>query len=111
MLFRNCLHVKPEQDHIAVLHHIILAFAADEALFLCRGHGAIGNQILIGDDFCADKAALKVLVNFACGLRGFGAAPDRPCTHLRLAGGEIGNEAEQVVGALDEPVEAAFFEP
>ena len=58
-------YVKPEQHHVAILHHIFLAFAADEALLFCRGHRAVGDQILIRNHLSADEAALKIRMDFS----------------------------------------------
>ena len=68
------LYVEAEENNVAVLHHILFAFGADQTLFLGSSDGTVGNQVLKGDDLCTDEAALKVAVNFAGSLRCFGAA-------------------------------------
>ena len=102
--------VEAEEDDVAVLHHVLLALAAHEALFLGGGHRAAGHQVVERDDLRADEAALKVAVDFAGGLRRFRTLRDRPCAHLGLAGREVGDQAEQSVAGVDEAVEARFRE-
>ena len=51
------LHVEAEERDVAVLHDIVLAFQTEQTLFLGSSHGAVGNQILEGDNLGADEAA------------------------------------------------------
>lgn len=59
------LHVEAEQDHIAVLHYIILAFHADQTLFTGSGQRALLQQILVVYYFCLDEASLEIGVDLA----------------------------------------------
>ena len=43
------LHVEAEVDHVTVLHHILLAFAAELALLLGGVDTAVLDHIIIGD--------------------------------------------------------------
>ena len=52
------LHVKAEKDNVAVFHDVFFSFAADQALFLGGGHGAAGDQVVVGHHFGTDEAAL-----------------------------------------------------
>ena len=64
------LYVEAEQNNVAVCNDIVLAFAADESLFLCGSHASLLDQIIKGDDLGADEAALKVaewILPAACG--------------------------------------------
>ena len=67
------LYVEAEQRHVPVLHHVILALGAHQALFLAGVHAAQIAQGLEGHDLGADEAALKVRVDLARRLGRFGA--------------------------------------
>lgn len=41
------LHIKAENDNIAVTHDIFFAFGTDKALLLCGCHCAAGHQVVI----------------------------------------------------------------
>ena len=103
------LHVEAEVDHVAVLDDVLLALAAQQALFLRRRDAAAADHVVEIDRFGADEAALDVGVDLARGLRSLGAVFDGPGAALVLAVGQEGDEAEQRVGALDEAVEAGFL--
>ena len=62
------LHVKAEQHNVPVLHDVVLALTAHQALFLGHGHGAALHQLVKADDLRPDEASLKVRVDFAGGL-------------------------------------------
>ena len=57
-----------------------------------------------------DEAAFKVGVNDACGLWGLCTVGNGPGADFLHAGGEVGNEAEQLVGRVDKAVETGFGE-
>ena len=103
------LHVEAEVDHVAVLDDVLLALAAQQALFLRRRDAAAADHVVEIDRFGADEAALDVGVDLARGLRSLGAVLDGPGAALVLAVGQERDEAEQRVGALDEAVEAGFL--
>ena len=58
-----------------------------------------------------DKAFFKIRMDFACGLRRFGAFFDRPGAHFLLAGCQIGNEPQQLVTLLNQAVQTGGFQP
>ena len=62
-------YVESEQYHIAVLHHILFAFAADQTLFPSQIVRTQTNQIIIRDHFCPNKAPFKIAMDFAGGSR------------------------------------------
>ena len=49
-------------------------------------------------------------MNLTGGLRRLGAAGDGPGADLRFAGGQVGDEAQQVVAGLDQAVQTGLFE-
>ncbi len=102
------LHVEAEVDHVAVLHHILLAFAAELALLLGGVDTAVLDHIIIGNDLRPDEAPLDVSVDFTGGLRGLGALFDGPGAALILAVGQERDKAQQGVAALDEPIQTGF---
>ena len=106
--FLHGLHVEQEVDDVAVLHHVLLAFAADLALGLGGGHGANGLQILEGDDLGPDEAALEVGVDLASGLGSLGAPLDGPGAALVSARGQEGHQAQQRVAGRDQTVQAGL---
>ena len=89
---RESLNIEQEVDDVAVLHDVVLAFAAYQALCLGGCHGAAGLHILKGDNLSADKAPLKVGVDFTGGLGGLGALLNGPGPAFVRTGGEEGDE-------------------
>ena len=77
--------VEAEERHVAVVHDIVLALRADEALLLSGGHAAAGFQVVERNDLGADEAALEVRVDLTSGLRRLRAACDRPGAALIAA--------------------------
>ena len=90
------LHVEAEVDHVTVLNHILLAFAAELALLLGGVDTAVLDHIIIGNDLRPDEAPLDVSVDFTGGLRGLGALFDGPGAALILA---VGQEREGPAGS------------
>ena len=68
------------------------------------------DEIVIGDGLGADEAALEVGVDLAGGLGRLGAAVDGPGARFLGAGGEEGDQAEQLVAGADHPREAGLVE-
>src|ERR1041385_703519 len=95
--FAEPLHIKLKQQHVAVLDHVFLAFHAVEALFAGGGDRAAVHQVVVGDGFGLDEAALEIAVNDAGGLWRRVAGVDRPGADLLFAGGEVGAQAEQMI--------------
>src|SRR5262245_35151224 len=86
----SCSDVEEEVQHVAVLHHVILAFLAQTA----RGGGAsltlVLDEVVVAHGFGADEATLEIGVDHACSLRGGEAALDGPRAHFLHACGEVG---------------------
>ena len=76
------LYVESEENYIAVLDNVFLAFRTHEALVLCRSNRTAFNKIVKGNDFCSDKASFKVGVNLTCRLRSLCSLGDSPCTNF-----------------------------
>ena len=104
------LDVEAEVDDVAVGDDVLLAFEAQQALVAAVGERLELEEVLAGDDFGADEAALDVGVDGAGGLLGVGAAADRPGAHLVLADGEEGDQAEQLVARAQHAVERRLGE-
>ena len=55
-------HIELELGDVAVLHHVVLAFEAQLALFFDLGHRTVGrHKIVIGDDLGLDDVDIKYL--------------------------------------------------
>ena len=102
--------IEAEVDHVAVLHHIVLALAAQQPLLLGGGHGAAGDHLGEVDGLGTDEAALDVGVDLAGGLRSLRTLDDGPRAALVLAVGEEGDKTQQRIGTLNEPVQAGLFD-
>ncbi|CAN4017775.1 VanZ-like domain-containing protein, partial [Dysosmobacter welbionis] len=102
-------YVEPEVDHVSVLNHILLALAAEQPFLLGGVDAAAGDHVIVCDDLRPDEAPLDVGVDLAGGLGGLGALLDGPGPALVLAVGQEGDQAQQSVGALDEPVQAGLL--
>ena len=63
------LNIETEQNNIAVLHHILLALAAEQPFLLGGVDAAAGDHVLIGDDLRPDEAPLDIGVDLARRLR------------------------------------------
>src|SRR5581483_386574 len=98
-------------EDVAVLHYVILAFQSELAGVARTGFAGEGDVIVISDGLGADEALLEIGVDDARGLRGAGALGYRPGARLLGAGGEIGDEAKELVAFPDEAVEPRFFKP
>ena len=61
--------VEAEVGHVAVLHHVLLAFQAEQAGVAAGGHGLQADQVVAVDDLGADEAALDVGVDGAAASR------------------------------------------
>ena len=92
------------------MHDVFLALAAQQTLRLCVCQRAACLQIVEGDDLGADEAAFKVGMDLAGGLRGLRALFDRPRAALVRAGCQEGDEPQQLVAALDQPVKTGLLQ-
>ena len=99
-----------EQDDVAFLDDVVAAFEAHLGFFTCGGDAARGEKIVPAHDFRADETFFDVAVNFACGFDGGGAFSNGPRADFRLARGEIRNQAHQLVGGVNQAIEAGFFQ-
>ena len=77
---------------------------------LRAGLAAELDEIVIGDRLGADEAALEVGVDLARRFRRLGAAVHRPGARFLRAGGEEGDEAEQLVAGVDHAGEPGLVE-
>ena len=69
------IHVEQKFDNVTVVHDVLLALGALQALGLDGGIVEVGVlQVFVRDDLRTDEAALKVAVDLAGSLRGLGAA-------------------------------------
>ena len=96
------LYIETEKNDIAVLDNIVLALKTYKPLFLGCSIGAAVEKILIIDNLCADKAALKVAVNLAGCLRSLGSFGYCPGSCLRRTCSEIADKTEERVACSDE---------
>src|SRR5690606_950859 len=91
------LHVKPEMDNVAVLDHVLFAFQAPFAGVFRALFALIGDEVVVADYFCPDKAPLKVGVDYAGGLGSGCTYFDSPGPYFFHAGGKVGLQAQQLV--------------
>ena len=91
--FYHTSDVEQEFDHVAVLHNVLLALGALQALGLDSGIiEVVGFQVAIADDAGADEAALEIAVDLTGGLRSLGALADGPGAALLFAVGQEGDD-------------------
>ena len=102
------LYVETEVYYVAILHHIVLAFHANLTFFAGSSYTAVGHEVIVVDDFGADKATFKVRVNLAGGLRCRGALGNRPSTAFIGASGQECLQAQEIKGSLNQTVKTAF---
>ena len=72
------LDVKSEVNYVAILNHIFFAFKAPFSGIFCTGFAVISDEIIIGNNFRADKAFGEVSVDDASCFRGFSADSNGP---------------------------------
>ena len=90
------LDVEAEQHHVAVLDDIILSFRAQLAGVSRGSLAAERDVIVVSDRLGADEAALEIGMDGAGGLGRLGAFLHRPGARFLRAGGEEGDQVEQV---------------
>src|SRR5581483_9661012 len=89
-------------DHVAVLDDVVAALEAQGAALAGAGVAAVVDQLLPGNDFGADEALLDVGVDLAGGVPHRQALAEVPgLGGLGLAGGEEGDQVQQLEGAPD----------
>src|SRR6187402_2170902 len=102
--------VEAEVQHVAFLHQVFLAFQPQAAGFLGALLALELDEVVEGDRFGTDEAALEVGVDDGGGLRRGGARADLPGAHFLLTRGEVGLQAEQAVAGTNDAVEARLVE-
>ena len=107
---RRASDIEAEEDDIPVLDLVVLPVRGNKALLLGLGRPAALHKGLERHGLGADEAPLEVGMNLAGRLGSQGSLLDGPGPGLVLPAGQEGNEAEEVVGSLDQLVEAGFLE-
>jgi hypothetical protein len=103
------LHIEEEIEHVAVFHDVFLALGAHFSGFFGALFTLVLNEIVKRDGLRADKAAFKVGMDDASGLRCGIAFVNRPCADLFHASGEVGLQAEQIVACADQTIQTWLF--
>src|SRR5690606_399964 len=89
-----CSDVELEQQDVAVLDEVFLAFLP-QLSGLARARLAAERDVVIeGNCFSTNKAALEIGVDLAGGLRRLGTGGEGPGAGLLRSGGEEGLQAE-----------------
>ena len=91
------LDIESEMDNVAVLHDVFLALQPPAPGVFCALLALVLNELVITNDFGADKALLEVGVDDRCCFGGGGADFHGPGAHFLHTGGEVGLQTEQVV--------------
>ena len=87
-------HVEPEQHHIALLHNVLLAFAAHLAVLLGRLLTASSHEVGVRDRLGTDETPFEIGMDDACRLWRQPAVSDSPGLRLSLARGEVRTQVE-----------------
>src|SRR5690606_16288448 len=104
----RALDVKAEMNHVAISNHIVFAFKSPFAGILGALLTFIGNKVVVGDHFGANKTLFEIRVYNRSGLGGGGADGDCPGAHFLDAGGEVGLQVEKFVAGANNPIETGF---
>ena len=83
--FPSSLHIKAEEDYVAVFYDVVFAFNAHQSFFPGGGQRALLQQILIVYYLGLDKPSLEVGMDLSCRLRRLRTDPDGPCPGLILS--------------------------
>ena len=94
---------EPEMHHVAVGDLVVLAFQPQLADVARARLAAALEVILIRDGLGADEAALEIGVDRARRLRRLRTFLDGPGARLLGAGGEEGDQMEEIVARPDDP--------
>src|SRR5580658_4831842 len=89
------LHVESKVHHIALFDDVFLAFQAQLSGLLRACLALEFDEVIVGNYFGANEAALEIGVDDARRLRRRGARMHRPRTHFFGAGSEISLQAQQ----------------
>src|SRR5579871_3976973 len=103
--------VEPKVHDVAFADEVVLALEAHLSRIPSARLPAAGDVVVEADDLGADEAALEVGVDHAGRLRRGRTTPDRPGADLLRAGGEVGLQPEQAIGAANHPVQTRLIKP
>src|SRR5664279_5325685 len=101
----NRSYVEAEQQDVAILDDVVLAFDAQFSGFARARFTVTGNVIVVRDRFTGNEATFEVFVDDGGSLWRFGTLGDSPCPRLFRTAGEIGHQPQQIVSGADDPVE------
>src|SRR5580692_12490035 len=90
---------------VAVGDHIVLAFKPELARLARAGLAAIGDIVVIGNGFGADKALFEIRVDDAGRLRRPGPLLDRPRARFLRPRGEVGDKVQKLVARANNAAE------
>src|SRR5450631_84798 len=102
--------VELEVDDVAVFDDVLLAFELQLGVGAAGALGAVLDEVFPPDYLGLDEAAFEVGVDEACRLGGLGAALDGPGAALVGAGGEEGDEVENLVRGVGHGVQAGLLQ-
>src|SRR5215203_5439579 len=88
------LDVELEQQDIAILDDVLLAFDAVETLVACGRNGAACDKVAVGHGLRLDKAAIEIRMDHARGLRRGISLVNGPGANLLFTSGEVGLQPE-----------------
>src|SRR5262245_33392357 len=94
-----------EVQHVAVLDDVVLAFEPELAGVARPRFAVERDVIVVSDGLGADEAFLEIGMDDSRRLLRPRSVRHGPRARFLRAGGEIGDEAEQLVALADEPVE------
>src|ERR1700677_1198046 len=100
-----------EMQNVAVGDYVVLALEAELAGLTRAGLAAIGDIVLIGNGFGADKALFEIRVDDAGRLRGPGTLLDRPRARFLWPCGEVGDEVQKLVARANDAAETRLTQP
>ena len=104
------LDVEFKEQDVAVLDDVFLTFRTEQALFFYGLFAAESEKVVAAVAIGLDEAALKIGVDDTGCAWGLGAAHDGPGADLLHAGRKVGDQVQQPVTGVDEPVETGFGE-
>src|SRR5688500_15694787 len=87
----------PEQQHVPIPYHVLLALGPREPSLARRLPPAHSHEVVVGHRLRPDEPLLEIGVDHAGGGRRRVPAMDGPGPHLFLAGREVALEAQQVI--------------
>src|SRR5205823_6196378 len=104
----DALDVEAKQQNVAILHDVVAAFTANQALLRGSFVAARFYKFRERDGLGADEAALKIGMNLAGGvIRGF-TPMHGPRPHLILADREERLKSQQAIARVNETIESGL---